>query len=95
MALFGIFRTRSRASNLGNGIRSPQTSVNYLCLLAALESGWQVEKATMVRGHGRMGTGSHYSLKLRHPDRNLKSEMTVEKSSSATELLREHGIRVR
>jgi hypothetical protein len=81
-------------SNLRRGARSEGSSVSYLCLVAALDSGWQIREAAQVPGHGHNGANSYLLVRLSHPTRNLESELTLEKTAHAEALLREHRVPV-
>jgi hypothetical protein len=94
MALFNILKTNPAHGELSAGIRSNGASVNYLCLLSALESGWRIQSASIRSGRGSRAAGKYFSLTLQHPVRRLESEMTVEKSASAEALIRQQGIRL-
>ena len=84
----------SNWSDLGRRTHPEGHSLNYLFLVQALESGWQIREAAKVSRHGRNGVVGYLRVYLTHPTRNLESELTLEQTSQAETLLRQHRVPV-
>jgi hypothetical protein len=94
MGLLKISGLRSPWSRIRRRSRPGEPSLSYLCLVEALESGWQIRSATKISGQGRHGVSSYFLVSLTHPTRKLESELTLEKTPDAEALMRRHRVRV-
>jgi hypothetical protein len=94
MRLVKPSKKRSSWTSPSSDGQSGGLSVNYLCLLDALESGWQIREVADVPGHGSDGLNTHLLVRLTHPTRGLESEITLQRSRHAVALLRQHRVSV-
>jgi hypothetical protein len=83
-------------TNLWDRLQQPVHGSSHqadtLCLLAALDEGWQIQESASYLAHGNNAEGRGYLLTLYHPKRRLTHEWNVASSSDMDALLAFEGV---